>query len=276
MKKFISFLPLLAAVLAIGTMFTSCGDDPEPEPDPEPSIVGTWKQPYNDTESILTLNADGTFNFYVYGSALTGSGRYTYDKVTRTLALFYTSAGNWGDRSYIVLSLTDNYMVLMDQNGDRSNWSKSTTPVIQPEPNPDPTQHTPTTLEKSLFNTSWILVKTETYSDGQLKSTLYNDGNYSAIKLSDEYDDPFYKMYYNGVYTGVWREDKDEGNNYLAIPPIYSQEIGKWTKYMGSGGFVTKLTSSELVLSTKGKKVHVGIYYDSNAYYSIYYYSASR
>lgn len=116
---------MLTGLLTTSVIFTACSKDDSEENVKKSSIAGVWKRPYNDSpESVLTLNANGSFDFYVYGSALTGKGNYTYDGVTRRLALFYTSGG-WGDRTYIVTSLTDTYMVLMDHNGDESTWRKN-------------------------------------------------------------------------------------------------------------------------------------------------------
>lgn len=274
------FTLLLMAVCA-GSI-SSCSKDEDEENVKQSPIVGVWKQPYNNHhESVLTLNANGTFDFYVYGSALTGKGNYTYDEITRRLALFYTSGG-WGDRTYIVTSLTDKYMILMDHNGDESNWRKDSNSSGSNSGSTNTngtTQNSPTALEKSLFNTSWTLVKKESYSDGKLSSTYYNDGSYTAIKLSNQAETDTdlrcYKMYYQGSCVGIWYEDSSEGNNYLALGPIYltaASDIGKWAKYQGSG-FVTKHTSSELVLSTKGSSGIV--YLDTNTNYSIYYYTAS-
>lgn len=122
MKNILNYTFLLAATLLMGSLFTACGSDDEEEKNN--MIVGTWTEPYNETTSVLKLTSSGTFDFYVHGSGLTGKGNYTYDEVTRTLSLFYVPKNKWGDRVYIVRTLTDKYLVITDDYGNTHSFTK--------------------------------------------------------------------------------------------------------------------------------------------------------
>ena len=121
MKRYIPWMTILmVAIVSVGLV--SCGDD---EDSPKNSmIVGTWTEPYNDKTTTLTLTSSGKFDFYVYGSALTGKGDYTYDEVSRTLSLFYNPKNSWGDKVYIVQTLTEKHLVIVDYNGNTHSFTK--------------------------------------------------------------------------------------------------------------------------------------------------------
>lgn len=122
MKKIFNYMFLLVVLFGASFTFTACGDD-ENEAQNK-MIVGVWTEPYNEHTSTLTLSSNGTFDFYVYGSGLTGKGNYTYDGWTRTLSLYYNPKNSWGDKVYWVRTLTDKYLVLTDEIGNTHSFTK--------------------------------------------------------------------------------------------------------------------------------------------------------
>ena len=122
MKKIFNSLFALAFMLMVSAVFTACGDD-EDDNSPKSMLVGTWDRD-GDGSFRLTLTSSGKFDYYVYGSALTGKGDYTYDEASRFLTLFYNPKNSWGDRVYIVTTLTEKYLVITDLDGNTHSFRK--------------------------------------------------------------------------------------------------------------------------------------------------------
>ncbi len=89
-------------------------------------FVGTWKcnGNYGISVDTYTFNADGTFiGKQSDGSSESISGQWSYNEQTGLLSILKSSG--W-TRVFIVVSLTDSYFVIMDNDGDSYTYYKQT------------------------------------------------------------------------------------------------------------------------------------------------------
>ena len=121
MKSYLNTFQMLAICMVVGICmtFAACGDDDDNGDNSETvsPIVGVWIESISN--SRLTLSADGTFDYFVESSVVTGKGTYSYDDATRTLALYYDPKNTfWGDQVWLVLTLDTSHLVVMNTYND--------------------------------------------------------------------------------------------------------------------------------------------------------------
>lgn len=147
MKNVFSYLLLMAAVVAMPAVFTSCGDD-EPEtpenpenpdapenPDtPQSPVVGTW---VDEWDMCYVFRADGTGmlaeDYQEYpGGVDFCEIKYTYDDESKELIIYLLDDGIWEyDETYYVVAFTDEYAIVQEGDDDEMyKFARQTTPLV--------------------------------------------------------------------------------------------------------------------------------------------------
>jgi len=121
MKKNLFYLVTVFMVAIVSAGFVSCGDDNE-EGGP---LVGSWtcdNHFYGGSDTYI-FKADGTYEWSCRGwnDDTMKSGKYYYNKDLSTLTITNKKGTTW---VYIMVSLTDSFFVIMDEDGSTYTYSK--------------------------------------------------------------------------------------------------------------------------------------------------------
>ena len=128
-----SVTPWLLFMLSVVFMtFTACSKDDDNDVDNNSGsslIVGTWSCDHHYLDGYSS-GTPATIDTYVFYSDNTykwtckswddQSGTYVYNEQTRTLTIYEFNR----NRTYYVLNLTQEYLVIMDQDGDSYTYTR--------------------------------------------------------------------------------------------------------------------------------------------------------